>query len=171
MLVKSPEPHNKYMMGRDSNPDNSSQAPVLTSKTRGGGQRIKKKDLNVDKREKSSISRLLHVCSLQLRLQGFQSFPSFLSAIGIFPFCCPRIPTQLSCVFSYWLRLEFTFANISSSLFEAADSEDRAHVWKRIPPGRAWARILPQEHTFLLFAQLYLLLLMVEKGGSKDTWF
>lgn len=36
---------------------------------------------------------------------------------------------------------------------------------------KARASILPQEHTFLLFAQLYLLLLMVEKGGSKDTWF
>lgn len=142
----------------------------MFSPSKQGSKRTKKKDLKMDKKEKAAFlpSRL---CSLQLQLQGFQSFPPFLSAVRIFPVCCPRIPTHLSCIFSYWFRLEFTFANISSSLSEVADSEDRAHVWKRIPSGGARACILLQEHTFLLFAQLYLLLLMVEKGGSKDTWF
>lgn len=101
----------------------------------------------------------------------FKSFPSFLAAVRMVPFHCPRIPTRRPCIFFHRFRLEFTFACISSSLFEPADSDDCAHVWERIPPGRPRAGILPQEHTFPLFAQLYLLLLMVEKGGSKDTWF
>lgn len=77
MLVKSPEPHNKYMMGRDSNPDNSSQAPVLTSKTRGGGKRIKKKDLNVDKREKAAFLAFSTCVPCSFGCRGFNlSLPS-----------------------------------------------------------------------------------------------
>ena len=61
----------------------------------------------------------------QLQLKGFQSFPSFLSAVRMFSFCCAAIPTNQS--FS-WLGLEFTFACISSSLSESADSGDCARV-------------------------------------------
>lgn len=97
-------------------------------------QGLKRKGYKNGYEGKSSISLLLSLCSLQIQLRGaFNVFFLFLSAVRIFPFCCPQILTNLPCIFSYWFRLEFTFGFISSSLFEPADSEDFARLKENSP--------------------------------------
>lgn len=169
MLVTWPESHSWYRMGWDSNPDKQLQSPCSHQANKEGSKRTKKKDLKMSKKEKAVFLAFSACAPCSSSCRAFNlSLPSCqLSESSLF--AVQESPPI--CLVSSLTGLGWNSPSPTSHSALRLLTQDRAHVWKRIPPGRARACILPQEHTFLLFAQLYLLLLMVEEGGSKDTWF
>lgn len=171
MLVNFPDPHSKYTVGWDSNPDKGSKAHVLTKQNKKLAGRLKRKrDLKMDRREKAAFIAFSTCVPWSSSGEAFNlSLPSCqLSESSLFVVQeSPPICLVASLTGSGWNSPLPTSPRPSSRLL----TQRIPHMSEREFPQEEPGMHLTAEHTFLLFAQLYLLLLMVEKGGSKDTWF